>query len=92
MHEEYDELHDGDAGCDQTSEQLRRQLQKRWHIMGRDLSSIEEIVAMLEKYKTYFEKKGGDELKRYWGRLLEAQRVYGSFKQRYVVEEGDGGE
>eukprot|EP00961_Rhodomonas_salina_P240732 3252432-Rhodomonas_salina.2 len=59
--------------------------------MKRDLSYIEENVAILEKYKMHFANKGGNELKRYWVRLLEAQRVYGSFKQRYVVEEGDGG-
>eukprot|EP00961_Rhodomonas_salina_P064314 864683-Rhodomonas_salina.2 len=60
--------------------------------MGRDLSSVEDTVAILEKYKMYYEGMGGNALKRYWVRLLEAQRLYGFFKQRYVVEEGDGGE
>eukprot|EP00961_Rhodomonas_salina_P228238 3085221-Rhodomonas_salina.1 len=60
--------------------------------MKGDLESVQQIKTTLERYEKEFERVGGNALKRYWGRLLEAQRVHGLFKQRYVVEEGDDGE
>eukprot|EP00961_Rhodomonas_salina_P258915 3498690-Rhodomonas_salina.1 len=84
-----EDFHDGECSWDS---EVVKKLQNCVGIMKRDLERIEQIKVVLGKAKTWFERKGGDELKRYWTCLLEAQRVYGIFEQRYVVEEGGGGE